>query len=126
RADVRGPHLPVGDPRRRDQDLVTGAHAHVACAADGQPVVEQADAVADELLAVLATPARIVAAHYPDRRSRATASPGPLPGQAGLTPSSQGSGTIEVLCCQPHVTGPLAVGCGGRERGAAGLERNSL
>src|ERR1700733_7347455 len=47
---------------RRDQHLVAGPHAHVARAADGQAIGEQAVEIADE---PLAKPVMIGAIHYP-------------------------------------------------------------
>jgi hypothetical protein len=68
-ADVGGAHVPVRNAGRRDQHLVADTHAHVARAADGQPVVQQAVAVADKPFTVcaplvtLAALALIVAIH---------------------------------------------------------------
>jgi len=63
KADILGLHLGVADPGRGDRHYVGRAHAHVARAADGQSVVKQASAVADELAANRLKPVRIVAVH---------------------------------------------------------------
>ena len=62
-ADVAGPHVPVGDPRRGDGHDVAHADADVARAADGQPVGKQARAIADELRASRLELAGVTAKH---------------------------------------------------------------
>jgi monooxygenase len=63
-ADVAGLQLGVADPGRGDGHQVAEADADVACAADGQPVVQQACAVADELRASCLKLVGVAEVHY--------------------------------------------------------------
>ena len=64
-ADVAGPHVRVADPGRGDRHDIAGTNADIARAADGQPVVKQACAVADELRASRLQLVGVPAIHLP-------------------------------------------------------------